>query len=157
MIKVKYNFNHISPNNQTDPRQTKINTKNTWYVCYGRKNTSSFSPVCRLQLIHNRCTMNDYELWSEAASYLQINKLGQVKFYKFKPAAISESYYNLNSNEFRKLCNVSNPASDGEKEIVLVWMQALRNKWRRTSKVWQYFDEVRENGEVLPKRKSCSN
>jgi len=52
MIKVKYNFNHISPNNQTDPRQTKINTKNT----------SSFSPVCRLQLIHNRCTMNDYEL-----------------------------------------------------------------------------------------------
>jgi hypothetical protein len=101
--------------------------------------------------------MNDYELWSEAASYLQVNKLGQVKFYKFKPAAISESYYNLNSNEFRKLCNVSNPASDGEEEIVLVWMQALRKKWRRTSKVWQYFDEVRENGEVWPKRKSCSN
>jgi len=147
MIKVKYNFNHISPNNQTDPRQTKINTKNT----------SSFSPVCRLQLIHNRCTMNDYELWSEAASYLQVNKLGHVKFYRFKPAAISESYYNLNSNEFRKLCNVSNPASDGEEEIVLVWMQALRNKWGRTSKVWQYFDQVRENGEVWPKRKSCIN
>jgi hypothetical protein len=42
MIKIKYNFNHISPHNPTDPRQTKINTKN------------------------NRGTMNDYELWSEA-------------------------------------------------------------------------------------------
>jgi pentatricopeptide repeat protein len=32
-------------------------------------------------------------------------------------------------------------------------MQALRKKWRRTSKVWQYFDEVRENGEVCPNAK----
>jgi len=32
-----------------------------------------------------------------------------------------------------------------------------RNKWRRTSEVWQYFDEVRENGETWAKCKSCSN
>jgi len=32
-----------------------------------------------------------------------------------------------------------------------------RNKRRRTSEVWQYFDEVTENGEIWAKCKSCSN
>ena len=30
-----------------------------------------------------------------------------------RPAGISDSYYSLNSSEVRKLCNISNPTSDG--------------------------------------------
>jgi len=33
---------------------------------------------------------------------------------------------------------------------------SARNKRRRTSEVWQYFDEVTENGEIWAKCKSCS-
>ncbi|XP_011015988.1 PREDICTED: protein NLP9-like isoform X2 [Populus euphratica] len=89
------------------------------------------------------------------------------------------------SSEFMELCNISNPASDGEEvqeardqeveeqEFAFVpeapspdneeggrgtsrLNASARNKRRRTSKVWQYFEEVRENGEILAKCKSCS-
>uniref|UniRef100_A0A6M2F0H4 BED-type domain-containing protein n=1 Tax=Populus davidiana TaxID=266767 RepID=A0A6M2F0H4_9ROSI len=85
-----------------------------------------------------------------------------------------------------ELCNISNPTRDGEEvqeardreveEQDFAFVPAApipdnedggrdssrlnasgRNKRRRTSKVWQYFDEVTENGEIWAKCKSCSN
>ncbi|KAH8502339.1 hypothetical protein H0E87_013870 [Populus deltoides] len=63
---------------------------------------------------------NPWKSWKDnsgelsGADFSSDVRIEEVGTSKARPAAISDSYYNLNSSEFMELCIISNPASDGE-------------------------------------------
>ncbi|XP_011007371.1 PREDICTED: uncharacterized protein LOC105113066 isoform X3 [Populus euphratica] len=132
----------------------------------------------------SRNSWKDFSEQLSGANFSSEVRIENFETSDVRPAGISDSYYN--SSEFMELCNISNPASDGEEvqeardqeveEQDFAFVPAApnpdnedggtdssrlnasgRNKRRRTSEVRQYFEEVRENGEIWAKCKSSSN
>ena len=56
----------------------------------------------------------DYSEELSGANFSSEVWIEEVGISKVRPAGISDSNYSLNSSEIRNLCNISNPASDGE-------------------------------------------
>jgi hypothetical protein len=55
----------------------------------------------------------DYSEELSGANFSSEVWIEEVGISKVRPEGISDSNYSLNSSEVRKLCNISNPASDG--------------------------------------------
>lgn len=77
-----------------------------------------------------------------------------------EPVGFSDSNFSINSSEFGKAYNIVPTAPCLDIEEVGGDSSHLnastRKKRMRTSEVWKYFEEVRENGEVWAICKSCS-
>ncbi|KAJ6677712.1 PROTEIN NLP8 [Salix viminalis] len=73
-----------------------------------------------------------------------------------EPVGFSDSNFSINSSEFGNACNIVPAAPRLDNEEVGKDSSHLNastgNKRRRTSEVWKYFEEVRENGEERNKK-----
>ncbi|KAJ6377729.1 hypothetical protein OIU78_028037 [Salix suchowensis] len=106
-----------------------------------------------------------FEAASNGITQLSENFISQIMIEDLEtndaePVGFSDSNFSINSSEFGKAYNIVPTAPCLDIEEVGGDSSHLTartgKKRRRTSEVWNYFEEVRENGEVWAICKSCS-
>jgi hypothetical protein len=82
----------------------------------GDQNSTFEAASSGIMSILQQKSRNSWKDFSEQLSGANFSSEVRIENFEtsdVRPAGISDSYYSLNSSEVRKLCNISNPTSDG--------------------------------------------